>query len=83
MTVMPPEAFQRLCTWLRGPAALNVRVDPTVRHDPDALAWECDGTLQYTLQWLRANGVTVDDNLALIQELGGYCDCEGATCKVA
>ena len=71
MPVMTPAEFERMCAWLQGPEALNVH------DDPDASTWDCDGTHRYTLRWLRANGVDVDANLALIRELGGCCcDCE-------
>ena len=77
MPVMTPAEFERMCAWLRGPQALNFHVDPDQTHDPDAVAWDCDGTHRFTLRWLRANGVDVDANLALIRELGGCCcDCE-------
>ena len=83
MTVMTAEEFERMCTWLQGPDALDVRVDQAASDDPEALVWDCDETHRFTRQWLCANGVDTDPNLALMRELGGYCDCEGATCKVA
>ncbi len=76
MTVMTPEEFERMCTWLQGPAALDARVDPAAPDDPEGLMWDCDETLRFTRQWLHAHGVDVDTNLALMRELGGYCDCE-------
>ncbi len=77
MPVMTPAEFERMCAWLHGPQALNFRSDPDQPDDPDASTWDCDGTHRYTLRWLRANGVDVDANLALIRELGGCCcDCE-------
>ena len=75
--VMTPAEFERMCAWLSGPEALNVRVDPDQPDDLDAAKWDCDGTHRYTLHWLRANEIDVDANLKLIRELGGCCcDCE-------
>ncbi len=76
MTVMTAEAFERMCMWLQGPAALDVRVDPAAPDDPEGLVWDCDETLRFTRQWLHANRIDVDTNLAQMRELGGYCDCE-------
>jgi hypothetical protein len=77
MTVMSATDFERMCAWLQGPEALNVRVDPDQPDDLDAAAWDCDGTHRFTLRWLRANEVDVDANFALIRDLGGCCcDCE-------
>ena len=44
--VMTAAEFERMCAWLRGPEALNVRVDPDQRDDLDAAEWDCDGTHQ-------------------------------------
>jgi hypothetical protein len=59
MTVMTPEEIERMCTWLQGPAALDVRVDPDQPDDPEALVWDCDETHRFTRQWLCANGVNM------------------------
>jgi hypothetical protein len=73
---MTAEAFERMCMWLQGPAALDVRVDPDQPDASDVLVWDCDETHRFTLQWLRANAVDINSNLAVMRELGGYCDCE-------
>ena len=50
MPVMTAEDFDHMCTWLRGPEALNFRSDPDQPDDPDAVAWDCDGTHRFTLR---------------------------------
>jgi hypothetical protein len=36
----------------------------------------CDGTLKWTKRFLQAEGLDVDREVAALEKLGAYCDCE-------
>jgi hypothetical protein len=75
--LMTAAEFTRLCEWLEGPQGCHFRLDPTRPDDPEGIRWNCDGTLRKTRQWLKRRAfLSLNANLNVIRELGGYCDCE-------
>jgi len=71
---MTKEQFESLCEYLEGPEGCDFRQE--VPGDDDSTAWECDGTLRKTVQWMEEHDIEPAVDLARIVLLGGHCDCE-------
>ena len=63
---------EMLCAWLDGSEGCNFREDG----ETGEILWECDHTLRLTRQWLKQTGMDVDTNIQMLNDCGGFCDCE-------
>ena len=61
-----------LCAWLDGAEGCNFRKDG----ETDEILWGCDHTLRLTRQWLKQAGLGVEANIQMLNDCGGFCDCE-------
>ena len=65
-----PSQMRELVDYLSGPEGCNFR------EDEDGPMFDCDHTLTKTHAWLEAHGYDSDAVLAVLQSLGGLCDCQ-------
>lgn len=74
MTLMTQEQFDALCEFLDSSDGCNFH--ETEPGNIESVTWKCDGALSMTRKFLDECIPDVDENLALLADMGGHCDCE-------